>query len=330
MTESDKSPEIQSTCAHDGGAARVLFAARDYVSGDSFEIRECLLCHLCYTHPKIPLGSHSRYYPDSYYGVSDNKRFPLWVEWLQSRLYRKRVKALERRKASNGKRVLDVGCGRGDLLNAFKKAGWEGVGIELTESSARIARERFGLSVHADKDIHLAMAPASFDVIVLWHVLEHFPDPATLLTSLHRLLAPGGILFIGVPNFGSPEARRCRSAWFHLDVPRHLVHFSPDTLHHAIGSERYERVEWGWFAPEFDLFSLIQSAQNLIGLPHNLLYRSLRRDGAQLGEVKEGGLKIALAFLLAPLLALVGFPALLFCGFTQQGSSMWLMGRRRL
>ena len=70
----------------------------------------------------------------------------------------------------------------------------------------------------------------TYDAVVLWHVAEHLHAPQGTVRGIARLLRPGGVLLIAVPNFGSPEARIGRAGWFHLDVPRHLVHFTASTL----------------------------------------------------------------------------------------------------
>jgi SAM-dependent methyltransferase len=129
-----------------------------------------------------------------------------------------------------------------------------------------------------------------------------------------RLLRPGGVLLIAVPNFASPEARIGRAGWFHLDVPRHLVHLTPSTLRAILGSAGFRPVKVTHLVPEYDLFSFVQTAENRLGLPPNLLYDVLRRPEARLrrqptGRVLTGvavGLAVPLsiaAVVIAPLAA---------------------------
>ena len=113
----------------------------------------------------------------------------------------------------------------------------------------------------------------------MWHVLEHWPDPREPLRAAARLLRPGGVFMVGVPNFASPEARTARDKWFHLDVPRHLVHLTPRWLRDELAGIGFEPRRISYLAPEFDGFSFIQSALNLLGLPHNL--PPLRRSPAR-------------------------------------------------
>ena len=88
---------------------------------------------------------------------------------------------------------------------------------------------------------------------------------------------------MSVPNFGSPEARAAGPGWFHLDVPRHLVHFTHGTLDSSLRSAGFEPLESSWFAPEFDAFSFVQSTLNRLGFRQNALYDVLRGQAAKLG-----------------------------------------------
>jgi len=139
------------------------------------------------------------------------------------------------------------------------------------------------LDVRAQDLDELIAEGVSYDAVVLWHVAEHVHDPATTLRNVATLLRPGGVLMIGVPNFGSPEARVSKAGWFHLDVPRHLFHFTPVTLRNLLVAASLEPRETVRLAPEYDIFSFAQS-ENCSGLPPNLLYDVLRRREARLSD----------------------------------------------
>ena len=99
-------------------------------------------------------------------------------------------------------------------------------GIERSATAAQQAREVLYLDVGVQDLDELIADGVSFDAVVLWHVAEHLHDPATTLRNVASLLRPGGVLMIAVPNFGSPEAKIGKAGWFHLDVPRHVFHFT--------------------------------------------------------------------------------------------------------
>jgi len=306
-------------CPHPADAATSLFPARDYVSGEPFAVVRCPRCALAVTSPQPAPAALGRYYPDAYYGEAGARRFPAPVEWLQGVLYGARARAVERAAGGRPGRVLDIGCGRGRLLEAFRARGWEVHGTELSEGSARHPRA-LGIPVHVGPLEAAPHADGSFDAVTMWHVLEHWPDPAVPLAHAARLLRPGGVLFVGVPNFASPEAQTTRAGWFHLDVPRHLVHLGPDDLVHLLAARGLRVTGWSHAAPEFDVFSFVQSAENALGLPHNLLYGLLRTRSARLASGSP--LSALAAFLLAVPLGLVSLPATLLATALRRGSSV--------
>ncbi len=316
-------------CSHPEDRATVLFPARDYITGDRFEVASCGACGLARTVPRPDETRLADYYPAAYYGAPGARRFPAPVERLQRILYGARARAVEQVAGGRG-RVLDIGCGRGFLLDAFRRRGWEVHGTELDERSATHAREVLGLPVHVGPPGSEPWLDGHFDAVVLWHVLEHLPDPAAALARARRLLARGGVLMVGVPDFGSPEARLARDGWFHLDVPRHLCHPSAGWLAAALEEAGFGVRRRSWFAPEFDCFSLVQSVENRLGLPHNLLYDVLRgRSAKLLGAPAGGAAASALALLLAAPLGLLALPASALLGATRRGSSVTFLAVRR-
>jgi len=128
-------------------------------------------------------------------------------------------------------RLLDVGCGRGDLLASFAARGWEVEGCDPSETAVAVCRDR-GLSVShgALADVAGSLPDATFDVVVYLHALEHVNDPVRELELARRLLAPGGSVLISVPNWDSWQRRLFRGRWFHLDPPRHRIHLSEGSL----------------------------------------------------------------------------------------------------
>jgi SAM-dependent methyltransferase len=120
-------------------------------------------------------------------------------------------------------RLLDVGCGAGDLATVFAAHGYEVSGVEPSEGAAGHARER-GIDMHHGTLDDAPWAPGSFDAVIFNHVLEHVDDPVDAIERAAALLA------IAVPNFGSWHRRFFGSAWFQLDLPRHVQHFDRDSL----------------------------------------------------------------------------------------------------
>ncbi len=268
------------TCRR-GDKAQRLFGATDPVTGDRFEIVRCTECGLTRTDPQPSAAELDRYYPPGYHGQS--KRYRLGLDSGLSVLHRARIRRIERLTGGPG-RVLDVGCGPGRFLDQMRKRGWETRGTERSAAAATQARDVLKLDVRAQDLDELIADGLSYDAVVLWHVAEHVHDPASTLRNVATLLRPGGVLMIAVPNFGSPEARVAKAAWFHLDVPRHLFHFTPATLRDLLVAASLEPREAVRLAPEYDIFSFVQTAENCIGLPPNLLYDVLRQRESRLSH----------------------------------------------
>jgi SAM-dependent methyltransferase len=127
-------------------------------------------------------------------------------------------------------RLLEIGSAMGYFLAAAKRAGFEPTGIEPAEELARAARERFGVDARAGFVEDAELEPASFDAVCMWHVLEHIPEPRSVLRNLHDVLTRAGVLAIEVPNAGSEEARHLGAAWPHWDPAHHVGHYTPASL----------------------------------------------------------------------------------------------------
>ena len=126
-------------------------------------------------------------------------------------------------------RLLDVGCGSGEIGEAFAKLGWRVSGIEPADDVGRVAAAR-GIEVHGGTLEDGPWPPQTFDAVVFSDSLEHINGPSAALRRAAELLKPGGLVAITVPNFGSWQRRIFGSCWFALDLPRHLQHFDRSSL----------------------------------------------------------------------------------------------------
>jgi len=227
---------------------RVLLRGHDRLTGapGDFTVLACPQCGLAFTHPRLRPEEFAVYYPESYSAYEPNvgERRPSLGERLGS-LQRQAIvrfgpyREVWRRHPG---RLLDVGCGTGDLAAIFARRGWSAAGIEPSTTAAEHAR---AIGVEAVTGT-LADAPwddGEFDAILFNHSLEHIDEPAQALAEAARLLRPGGLLAIAVPNFGSWHRRLFGSAWFQLDLPRHLQHFDRDSLSALVESASLRPVE---------------------------------------------------------------------------------------
>jgi SAM-dependent methyltransferase len=165
--------------------------------------------------------------------------------------------------------------------------------------------------------------------VIMWHVLEHVPAVSTLMAEVKRILKPGGIFLIGVPNFGSIEARIAKAGWFHLDVPRHLNHFTKTVLLNELSSAGFAAKDCSCFAPEYDSFSFVQSTLNWLGLRHNLLYNFLRGKKAKvLNGGKSSPFQLFITLILAAPLGVLSLIFTTLAGLTGEGATITVFARK--
>lgn len=244
----------------------------------AFHIERCRSCRLVFTVPQLSAHEIVAYYDERYYGAG-NVRFGPVLESVVSWCRRRRADKICRFVSSG--RVLDVGCGRGHILNCLRQRGWNVQGVEMNENAVRHARDALGLDVRVECFDPDRFPSEHFDAIILWHVLEHLPNVETVLPGLARMLRLGGLLALSVPNFASWQSRISRAHWFHLDLPRHYSHFSKDWLVAALARHQLHVVEVNHFAFEQNPFGWIQSLLNCCHVPHNLLYDMLKSRSAR-------------------------------------------------
>jgi len=145
---------------------------------------------------------------------------------------------------SAGGRLLDVGCGQGTFLAAMRRAGWDIQGVEPDPSAAAVARAN-GIPVDNEPLEETSLTEQSFDALTMNHVIEHFHDPSEALRISHRLLKPGGILWIATPNLDSRGHALFGRDWIGLDPPRHLVLFTRSALARAVADSGFELEAFG-------------------------------------------------------------------------------------
>ncbi len=201
--------------------------------GLRFAVVRCDGCGLAYTNPRPSPAAIGRFYPPDYQPHRRPKTArqarqarPLW-----SRLFGRPCN--ERRGAlpwPGPGRLLDFGCGGGEFLRRMAEQGWRVTGLDTAVGAARSVRDDLGLPALTGSLPHPNLKPGSFDVVTMWHSLEHVHRPLAVLREAYRLLAPGGRLIVAAPNIESLPYYWFGPNWFGLDLPRHLTHFTPATL----------------------------------------------------------------------------------------------------
>ena len=317
-----------STCIHPPNRRVLLFPAHDYVTGDSFEIRKCLDCGLSYTFPQPAVDDLSRYYPTGYHGRGE--RYPRILQTVLGTIYARRARRLEQICGGLPGTVLDIGCGPGWLLFELRRRGWQCTGTELNDESARFARDRLDMQVLTAPNALRTLPDGNFDLIILWHVLEHVADPAAQIREIDRLLRPGGIVLIAVPNFGSLEARWAGPHWFHLDVPRHVNHFDLPVVNRLLEASHLNVVSERYFTPEYDFFSMVQTGLNMFGVRQNLLYNYLRSASSRMLSSAEPGRRtgVLVTLAVAPLLFAISLICAPVAAGCRRGATLTVFARK--
>lgn len=217
---------------------------KDYfLSKEEFRIMECPHCGLLFTVPRPGPNEIGKYYQsEEYYSHQQNKKgfIPKIYEFVKSFNIKNKT-AMAIGGLPKGK-LLDIGCGVGDFLVQVKKQGWEVQGIEPSADAKAIAQTRLGF-LPKDPSEYASLEDQSFDVITMWHVLEHVDDLKFQTSELVRLLKPGGRLVIALPNFQSFDCQYYKDVWAAWDVPRHLNHFAPDVVRSIISSEGFQVID---------------------------------------------------------------------------------------
>jgi 2-polyprenyl-3-methyl-5-hydroxy-6-metoxy-1,4-benzoquinol methylase len=259
-------------------------------SSETFDLHECTTCGLVRVEPLLAPEQLAEYYRTDYYG-SPEAKFTGPMEALVRRGQRLRAQALLRRLSTKGRpRVLDIGCGRGLFLRALHELGAHGVGTELPGFAFTSDAQGPDL-VHARAEA-LPFGAETFDAVSIWHVLEHTTDPAAVLRGAARVLKPGGILALAVPNFGSWQARLFGRHWFHLDLPRHLYHFRPAPLRRFQAEQGLEVIEQRTQAWDQNPYGFLQSCLNAVywrSAPNGLYQFLKKHKGARPGPARLAG-----------------------------------------
>lgn len=239
--------------------------SKDYLTSDNFSLCKCNNCGIVFTDP-IP-DNLSVFYDTNY------RKYNRITMSVLSYFYKMRTKKWMRLFSNPGS-VLEIGCGNGMMLNEFKIKGWEVTGVERNINVSNNAELNYGIKLYTP-DIYAIPNNLKYDLIILFQVLEHVDDIHTLLNKLKLLLNENGKIIIGVPNFESWQSRFGKNLWLHLDVPRHLQHFSLRSLSYLLKMYNYNIISTSMISFEHDPFGWIQTIINRLTGTHNVLLLGL-------------------------------------------------------
>lgn len=221
-------------CGHIGAEELLQAPDRFHGAGEVYRLVRCSSCSLVWLDNAPKPAEMFRHYGPDY-----DRKIAAAGESSPQR-WRDRRETLNLLK--QGGAILDLGCSSGSFLETLKEGEWDLYGVEMSTESADRALARCGAKVFVGDILDAPFAPASFDVITCFHVFEHLYHPRAVLAKVFEWLKPGGIFYALMPNIDSAGARVFKSYWYALELPRHLYHFSPNSLKRLAESVGLEEV----------------------------------------------------------------------------------------
>ena len=231
---------------------------------------------------------HDKLYKDDVYTVTANRNslFDRILNWEYKRILKK-IQSLKSPKGT----LLDFGCGKGKFGSMAKSKGWQVKCVETAIERADYAKNIYGLVVDTNYYKTGKIFDEDFDVITLFHVLEHLPNPKILLNELIKHnLAKDGLVVIEVPNFKSLQSRIAGRRWMHLDIPRHISHFTAEKLDELGRELNCKTVKTTYFSFHLGVLGMTDSFLKLFGYRKNIIY--------ELKNKRKFGLLICIALLM--------------------------------
>ena len=214
---------------------------KDYsVSQETFELLYDEDLDMLITYPQPSLDKLPSYYESvDYISHTDGNKslFEKMYQFVKSIALKNKLKLINSQSPKG--RILDIGAGVGDFLSVCKNDGWQTIGIEPSDKAKNIAKSK-GVSFVENLS---ELENNSFDIITMWHVLEHVPNLEEQITELKRLIKPNGTIIIAVPNFKSFDAKHYGQFWAAFDVPIHLWHFSKTAIQKLFAKEKLELIK---------------------------------------------------------------------------------------
>lgn len=228
-------------------------------------IYKCSQCQLVFSSAKDEKSFNHKTLYKNYYRNELAGRFKFGVEWIIKlfRFFRAfKIKTI----SPDSKSILDIGSGRGFMLYFLKKYYHyqKAIGTQIDENMLKFSRKKLGLKVYGKDLLEIPFKNNSFDIVTIWHVLEHIKDPEKYLAKIYKLLKKKGKLIIEVPNFNSWTRKLTGKYWLGLDLKYHLSFFTPISLSKMLKKHNFRIENIHTFSLEYSTFISTQSLISLI------------------------------------------------------------------
>lgn len=274
----------QSTCPACGAQSfsTYLTVKDHFLSKEYFKLELCNSCSLLFTNPRPSLEHIGDYYKSEEYVSHSSTKKGLVNKaygWVRSYTLKKKISLLKQ--LTNGKMLLDIGAGTGHFLSKAKESGYTVLGLEPDEDARKVALSESGVEL---KDLSLLHElNEGFDIVSMWHVLEHVYHLQQDLEKIASLVNQNGVLIIAVPNYTSFDAHYYKEYWAAYDVPRHLYHFSPKSIIPLVESKglKFEKM----LPMKFDSYYVSMLSEKYKG---GSMLKALRIGFLSNSKAKEG------------------------------------------
>lgn len=275
------------------------------IAGDRFTLNKCLYCNSRFLAPNPTKRQLKTAYDDSYYGKSESK-FPGWIENVLDYFRSQRGRTVMRYVKAPAN-ILDIGCGNGRFLQGLVDKNYNAYGIELLSKAAERALKIQGLNLKIGKLCESDFSEHFFDVVTMWHVIEHLSEPRVTLQIVRKILKQGGYLIVSLPNIESFQSRLFRGRWLHLDPPRHLFFMGALDLTKIMKTFGFEIVTIKYFSLEQNPFGMQQSILNCILRKREVLFEVLKGNRSYASEYSGVSILLQKIFFIAtfPLFAML-------------------------
>jgi len=267
----------------------------------SYELRRCEACELIFVDPRLDDAILARLYDEDFYFSTG------WVLKGISELVIRQIQRTRQRRVQRFVRsgsLLDIGSGDGQFVHHMANEGWRATGLDFSPAAQTLAEARGGRGRFLCGSIFdHEFVPESIDLVTLWQVLEHIGEPREFLERTHALMRPGGVFVAAVPNIEGWSARLAGARWWGLDVPRHLVHFSPRTLCHALEHAGFTVIKVNHLSMQYDPYGLLHSTLDWVFTRRHFLSDFAKQQVSRDVRAAEYTYNVAALVLLGPLLA---------------------------
>ncbi len=309
-------------CAHPRASSYAVATDRLFKLAEGrFRLAQCPSCGCIFQHPIPDAATAASFYPQDYWWSDKTQSGLSGTLSRMERAYREfvaldHVRFLRLWAGDGGRSLLDIGCGSGTFLHLAEQRGFSPHGMDVSAHAVAAARDQYRLPVLQGDVCSDVWKGHTFDVVTMFHVLEHLSDPGAALAHAGSLLRPGGRIVVQVPNAASIQARIFGPHWYGFDVPRHLVNFTPRGLKLLFAGAGFDCK----LVPHFSL------RDNPAALASSLAVRldpiGRRGRGKRTHAAVEGGLELCYF----ALVLLAFFPTLVetMCG---HGATLWAVAK---